>query len=244
MDRFECTRNDHSFAIQWLSSLLDIQTQFEIFRLMRQLSEQFLCRAFLVGNLPELTVTELSASSIITNCPPEFITLFDQGKFIASSPVIQKVRASVLPFKFDLKEVAEQRGSDEVPQLFNRFGMDSGAVFPVCDAEGQRGWVCLAGSGIDFTMQQMMQLSYCCAHVYQRLAELRSQDVKAAEALAERELACLTWTAAGKTSAEIAEILELSEHTVNHYLNRATRKLDAVNRTQAVAKAIRRNLIA
>jgi len=53
----------------------------------------------------------------------------------------------------------------------------------------------------------------------------------------------LTWTAAGKTSAEIAEILGLSEHTVNHYLNKATKKLDTVNRTQAVAKALRVGLI-
>ena len=42
---------------------------------------------------------------------------------------------------------------------------------------------------------------------------------------------------------EIAEILGLSEHTINHYLNRATKKLDAVNRTQAVAKALRLGLI-
>ena len=41
----------------------------------------------------------------------------------------------------------------------------------------------------------------------------------------------------------IAEILTLSEHTVNHYLNRATKKLDTVNRTQAVAKALRIGLI-
>jgi LuxR family quorum sensing-dependent transcriptional regulator len=31
---------------------------------------------------------------------------------------------------------------------------------------------------------------------------------------------------------------------VNHYLNQVTRKLEAVNRTQAVVKAIRRGLIA
>jgi DNA-binding CsgD family transcriptional regulator len=30
---------------------------------------------------------------------------------------------------------------------------------------------------------------------------------------------------------------------VNHYLNRATRKLDAVNRVQAVVKAIRAGLL-
>ena len=54
----------------------------------------------------------------------------------------------------------------------------------------------------------------------------------------------LHWrTAAGKTSVEIAKILNLSEHTVNHYLNNATRKSGTVNRTQTVASALRNGWI-
>ncbi|MCJ8510273.1 LuxR family transcriptional regulator [Rhizobium lemnae] len=210
---------------------------------MRQLSEHFHCSAFLVADLPDATVTEISASSIITNCPPELIALFDQHKFLNNSPVIHRIRVSVLPFSFELKELAKERGSQAVRELFARFGMDSGAVFPVHDLSGKRGWAGLCGQGVDFSLYEMMALSYCLNHVYQQLAHLRSQDIRVSDKLVDRELACLTWTAAGKTSAEIAEILGLSEHTVNHYLNRATRKLNAVNRTQAVAKAIRGNLI-
>ena len=89
----------------------------------------------------------------------------------------------------------------------------------------------------------MMQLAYIASHVFNRLAEIREMDSRNSDMLTERELDCLNWTAAGKTSVEIAEILTLSEHTINHYLNRATKKLDAVNRTQAVAKALRLGLI-
>ncbi len=61
--------------------------------------------------------------------------------------------------------------------------------------------------------------------------------------LNKRELECLNWAAAGKTSGEIAVIVSLSEHTVNHYLNSCCKKLDCVNRTQAVARAIRMRVI-
>jgi len=61
--------------------------------------------------------------------------------------------------------------------------------------------------------------------------------------LNKRELECLNWAAAGKTSGEIAVIVSLSEHTVNHYLNSCCKKLDCVNRTQAVARAIRTRVI-
>ena len=61
--------------------------------------------------------------------------------------------------------------------------------------------------------------------------------------LSARERECLHWTASGKTSSEIATILELSEHTVNHYLSAACQKLGATNRAHAVARAIRAGLV-
>ena len=79
--------------------------------------------------------------------------------------------------------------------------------------------------------------------VYNRLAEIGSVWKNSNTTLSEREIQCLSWTAAGKTSAEIAGILGLSEHTVNHYLNHVTKKLDAVNRTQAVVKAMKKGYI-
>lgn len=57
------------------------------------------------------------------------------------------------------------------------------------------------------------------------------------------EKRCLYWSACGKTSHEIALILDLSEHTVNHYIAIASSKLNARNRVHAVAKAIRFGLI-
>lgn len=56
--------------------------------------------------------------------------------------------------------------------------------------------------------------------------------------LTPRETECLVWTARGKTSQEIAIIAGLSVHTVNHYLATASVKLGAVNRTQAVVRAM------
>ena len=61
--------------------------------------------------------------------------------------------------------------------------------------------------------------------------------------LSARELEVVRWTAQGKTSLEIGQILSLSDHTVNAYMTNAIRKLDCVNRTQLVAKAIRMKII-
>lgn len=58
-----------------------------------------------------------------------------------------------------------------------------------------------------------------------------------------REIEVIEWTAEGKTSADIAIILGLSEYTVNEYVASAMKKLDAVNRIHLVTKAIRLGII-
>ena len=61
--------------------------------------------------------------------------------------------------------------------------------------------------------------------------------------LGNREFQVLTWTSQGKTSFEIAKILNLSENTINNYVVNVTKKLGASNRTHAVSKAIHLGLI-
>jgi DNA-binding NarL/FixJ family response regulator len=61
--------------------------------------------------------------------------------------------------------------------------------------------------------------------------------------LTEREREVLTWVGRGKTSAEIAIILGIRERTVNFHCDQAMKRLDVINRIQAVAKAIERGLI-
>jgi DNA-binding NarL/FixJ family response regulator len=62
-------------------------------------------------------------------------------------------------------------------------------------------------------------------------------------ALNEREIECLTWSARGKTSPEIAQIVNISKRTVNFHIENACRKLNVATRTEAVVKATSGRLI-
>ncbi|WP_168253922.1 helix-turn-helix transcriptional regulator [Rhizobium leguminosarum] len=61
--------------------------------------------------------------------------------------------------------------------------------------------------------------------------------------LTPRELECLKWIAAGKSSRDVGAILDISAHTVNDYMKSVFSKLGAANRVQAVGIAYRVNLI-
>ncbi len=61
--------------------------------------------------------------------------------------------------------------------------------------------------------------------------------------LTERELECLFWIAEGKTSDEMAMILGISRNTINNYITSVMRKTATKTRSEAIAYAVRNNLV-
>lgn len=62
--------------------------------------------------------------------------------------------------------------------------------------------------------------------------------------LSQRELDVVRWIGEGKSNAVIADILEISKHSVDSYVQRIFAKLDVSDRTAAAVKAVALGLIA
>lgn len=62
-------------------------------------------------------------------------------------------------------------------------------------------------------------------------------------ALTTRQLECLAWVRAGKSSNDIAGILGISVHVVNEHIGNACRRLGVRTRTQGVVKALLEGLL-
>jgi DNA-binding response OmpR family regulator len=76
------------------------------------------------------------------------------------------------------------------------------------------------------------------AVVKARLSKVARSDAWSRHvALTEREVECLTWSARGKTSSEIAQILGLIKRNVDFHIETACRKLNVSTRIQAAVKA-------
>jgi DNA-binding response OmpR family regulator len=71
----------------------------------------------------------------------------------------------------------------------------------------------------------------------------KSEVWPAAVQLNPREVEILTWAARGKTSAEIAQILDLSKRTVDFHADNARMKLGAATRIEATIKAATQRII-
>ncbi len=124
----------------------------------------------------------------------------------------------------------------QLPAGMTRF---SGLAFPARLGAMGNGFVIFTANMFNLDSDLVIEHHVLCCQIMSNLLALDERKTVPAEMLSERETACLQLAGDGRISEEIAENLGLSVHTVNAYLGSATTKLDAVNRIQAIAKALR-----
>lgn len=119
---------------------------------------------------------------------------------------------------------------------WRQFGMEEGIALPLHGPTGFCGYFALSRHKREpIRLQNFFHLSYL-GHILQEQAlPLFSPEQSG---LSCREKECLFWVSEGKTSWEIAQILGITERTVNFHLNNAIRKSGCKNRYQTVAKNI------
>jgi len=128
-------------------------------------------------------------------------------------------------------------------------GLRVGWAQPVHDLRGIASLLTLARSYEAVSPHEMgdkaLQVAWLAQATHETLAGmLRSRpDSAAATKLTEREVEVLRWAGDGKTAAETAYIVGITERTVNFHIDNAVRKLGAANKTAGVLKAALLRLI-
>ena len=129
---------------------------------------------------------------------------------------------------------------------------DGAVTVPVHRPGGKSGYVswCLRDRGnLLRHHHETYSSTYLISHAFIRHIDQLDASRRAAitggnpNALSSREIECLSWAACGKTEEEIGLILQRSHETARFHLRNAVLKLNAANRTHAVAIACSRGLI-
>lgn len=157
--------------------------------------------------------------------------------------VQQHMDKSLLPFSWPATEDDGIMTTGFIRPLLHESSGPGGVGFPVRLGIMGNGFVVFFGAHLDLSGDRIVE---CHREAYRLLRSILKLDVNTAtphEDLNERELQCLQLAADGYKSEAIAAQLQLSVHTVNAYMGFAADKLNAVNRIQAIAKAIRLGLI-
>ena len=193
--------------------------------------------AYIMAGLPSPGTT-LANLTVANGWPEEWFDLYTRENFSACDPVPRHGASTVQPFEWS--EAIYDRDADpaahNVMMRATDFGLRAGYCIPLHYDEGGA-IISMAGERpeLDPTVKSALQLIGIYAHNRIRALNRPSRGRKL---LSTREREILRWAAAGKTSWETSVILRISERTVKFHLVEASRKLNAVNRTSAVAKAL------
>lgn len=181
--------------------------------------------------------------------PPEFDEYYDLSKSVRD-PVLQLLKTEIRPIVWGQKLYADA-GAGELWEEMATFGMKRGVAVSVNTSDGRRVVLGVEQDNrgpMSPVEQEMLSqaVSLLAAHAAVGAATLLQSERfhQLLEArLSDRERECLCWSAAGKTSWEIGQILTVAESTVVKHLESCMRKLKAANRVQAVALATKLGMI-
>ncbi len=225
----------------------DARTGYDLFRILKLITGDMGFSQFVALKPIGRELDNLESQIIITNLAADFVREFDSKNGIHVTPIVAKLFLSNMAFSWDIALLRSQTSpnfSTEVYGVFEQYGFQSGIVFPLFDLYGKRGAVAFFGDAKNSSLSGSDQWFPIISHLYERLTVISpSEIISEKSALSQREKDCLRLTAQGKTSLEVAIILGIAESTVNHYISTSVLKLNAVNKTHAVVKAIQKNCL-
>jgi len=180
-------------------------------------------------------------TSLFTNYPAEWEQLYLERGYIDVDPTVLHGMRSSKPLIWNDELFHNTR---ELWEEAQSFGVRYGWAQSQRDPEGNYSLLVLARSEDDLEeaeLQHMAPRMQWLAHTSHLAMKSCNDDaaevVRESIELSEREINVLRWTAEGKTSSEIADILKISERTVNFHVNNAVTKLGACNKTSAAVRA-------
>lgn len=187
----------------------------------------------------------------VTTYPVTWIERYLEQNYQAVDPVLTEARRAVVPFDWS---GLQDRGpgvraffEDAWANGVGRQGMS----IPIRGPSGEAAVFSLTGSEDDEAWRSRMRAAVPYLQIVgfeihrgvTALAETPPANLGAGSRLSPREREVLWWAAAGKTVWETGRLLGLSEQTAQSYIRDAIRRLGAINKTHAVAEAVRLGLI-
>ena len=190
-----------------------------------------------------------------TTAPHEWSMRWDQRAYIEVDPRIQRGFESSLPFFWDQgtergRSVREDQFLDDA----DRYGIRSGVSFLLPDSDHASVIICLSSgtAHVDATrhailesrLGAMLTFGYYFHELFMRqIVRTDTPSRMEGAPLSLRERQCLTLSARGLTTDEIAEKLAIKPRTAQFHFDSIRTKLAVATRQEAVARAMRERLI-
>ncbi len=176
---------------------------------------------------------------LLTRSPENWAELYWQERYMVDDPIVRLTLSQQKPIlwhELDSQQAPLEEKERTIMQARYQYGMQQGVTFPLHNPQGFHAMLSFSRSEVSpLSLPQISQMGILAQHLFDHsIAVLSTPGPK----LTERERECLFWVSEGKTSWEVAQILNITERTVNFHLSSATRKSGCKNRYQTIARSM------
>ncbi|VVN89347.1 helix-turn-helix transcriptional regulator [Pseudomonas fluorescens] len=220
----------------------DLQAVFEIaLNLTREIGFEF-C-AFTVS---AHSYQQQTQALRINNYSSDWNNKYETSNYVAIDPIVHHCNQSVIPIVWSDQAFANSPAYWEDVQTH---GMRHGISQSVHDPRGVCSMLSLSRSSKPISGSELYEkaahIIWLCFALHRAVVEQLRRDFpfRPSGNLTPRETEVLKWSAEGKTAAEIAKILNLSERTVNFHVSTSIKKMGVNNKIAAVVHAVMKGLL-
>lgn len=168
--------------------------------------------------------------------------------YVDIDPIVDDGLKGILPLDWQSVRNKNKRVKEFFGQS-REFGVGrQGLSFPIRGIHGELALFSINShlndaEWIDFRKEFMRDFQLLAYHFHTNVLEKELGYEAECLPLTKREKECVKWASVGKTAWETGMILGIKESTVSFFIDQVRVKLNAVNKTEAVAKAIKMKLI-
>lgn len=174
---------------------------------------------------------------------------YDQEQMARIDPTVAHCQSKFVPLIWS-SETFQSVRQKEMFEEARMFGLTSGVTLPMRGAHGEAGMFCVTVDKQVSSREKRM-----LARQVERLTVLRDVALETCQPfyaarlkqhqlhLTPREMECLKWLVAGKTSWDMSRILSISEATVNFHVANIREKMGVNSRRMAAIKATRLGIV-
>lgn len=217
-------------------------------RLLRKTLRQLGFASYLISLGPSRPHDSDPLTGVITTFPQSWLRHYCAHGLIEIDLILRHCRRELLPIFWDQAHRRARGRSRHFWQQREAHGLRSGLSIPLryellrstLSVAFDDPWACAQA---DFSNPAVSQLFMLVPYLLAGMRHHLHNAVHEGQDLTSREMQCLYWASAGKTTWEISHILACSQRTIDFHLLNARHKLGSVSRQQAVATAAARGLI-
>lgn len=180
----------------------------------------------------------------LSNVPEAWEAHYSQHRYYDQDPIMLFALSNLMPERWS-NIVRRSQMTPKQHKIINEAkdsGLGDGVIIPVHGPGGEFAVLSLTHDESAKQTKSNVELDDAALHMFAlRFHNIVRNRNKAGPAeipadLTNREIDVLFWTAEGKSSWDISQILGISESTVNFHVNSAKRKLGVYSKPHAVAK--------